>query len=918
MRGSRRERGREDEGGRAPLSLLAILVPLSQPAPPPIYPSSHRLAALAAVPAAHLAFQYAGVTLDESGPPPLHSGDDDPLLAFEAAPSPARRAAVAAAELERLTGGGHAAASATPLASAAARAHEESPLFGCEPLAPELAAAVCAGLTGSTAPVAASAASVLVRQGPAGPALAAAVAVNVPGVLEGVCAALAGLLGDGARAAADAAATALLSVARASPAAAGAACAAALACGHQPRGADLALEAALAHPGAAAACVRLAATGAPPARAALASALTAPPSSQAVAAFTAAWAAALAGRAGRSWSPLDTADLRATAILLGAGAGAAREVGCAWAARVAGAREGEPSGGGTSITDPAARLAAAAAALLLAPVMDAADMSSLMGAVVADAEPASASASAAGVWVASHLLARRWGALAAGLRAGLGGGVTVRFPDAALDAAAGAVVASLTTHGRGAAGGRPDWAGAAGAIAARAAALPPRPGLASTSPPGDAFALEAVDAALSAAGRLSPDTLAALGSAAGAHLAAAGLPLHPSAAALAFTAASVAAGAAAARGGGPATTPDLLPPATLDACLSEAALAAAEEGGTSACFILDTTTVGPAAPALASLYLLERAGLGPPAGVWPPPLEAALPLRRLAVLVSDRARGLASIRARWLALAADTAPAAVTAALGDEGAGGGGGGEGEGGAAGGDPAFEASALAAAGATPTCPASAALALRVARRSGSAGRATPAEADAAAAAALPHFLTAAAPPAAADELARWLLALAPDAARRACARVLLALGCGGGEVAPTATRKRSAAAAGLDGEEADAEAEASPAAVAAFAADLVAAPLLALAPRPSVWESPPLARAVLTAALRTLEDARRAARALSAAASAGAPASAPPPPPPLPPPLLRPAAWARPARPADTLTPAPARPRSYRAGGSWRPP
>jgi len=821
-----------------------------------------RLAALAAVPTAHLAFQYVGVRVDESGSIPAASNDDDSgnaaLHAFEAAPSPAIRTAVVALELGRLVAG-----------VVGGGADDWSPLFSCEPLAHDLAAAVCASMTGgcsggaalSALPLPPAAAAALVRQGEAGPALAASVAVNVPGALEGVCGALAGLLNGDARAA-SASKLALLAVAETAPPAAAAVAAAALARGSPA----VALAATLTHPGAAVDLVRRTAFGGPPtARAALATALTTPQP-----AFTAAWAGTLAGRAGAPWTATDTADLRATAILLGAGAAPVRGVGAAWAARL---RGGEPKQTGPTtppplllIPDADARLAGTAAALLLAPVLAPSDMRALIGAVTGggDGPALPPPCAATGVWVASHLLARRWGALAAGLRAGLaavgrggGGGaaaapvtVTVRFPDAALDAAAAAAACELAGTDR------PDWEAAVEAAGRAAAGLAWGGCLAGGAPASAARALEAVDAALSAGvGRLSPPTLAALGAAAAAHLAAAGLPLHPSASALAFTAAG-----AAARAG-----VDLLPAAVLEQCLSDPALRAAERGGADG-----NTPAG--APALASLYLLERAALDKlPPGVWPPPLEAALPVRRLACIVADPAKGCASIRARWLALAADIAPAAVAAALGDGGGGGGG-------MSGSDPAFEGAAAAASPAgratAPTCPATAALALRMARRSGAAGRASPADADATAAAALPLLLRPACPPACADELARWLAVLAPGAARRACARVLLVLGCGGSDhgISISISRKRSAGVAGLDGEEAAAAAPTS-ASVDAFAADLVAAPLLALAPRSATWDSPPLARAVLAAALRTLEDARRAARALSSAAASGEAAALP---------------------------------------------
>ena len=149
------------------------------------------------MPAAHLAIQYAeacangnhgagGAAVDEA------AAAADALLAFEAAPSPAVRAAVTLAELGRLAG-----VSGEPASP--------SPLFACSALAPELAAAVCAALTaGGDGPAAASSAVALLRAG-AGPALAASIAVNVPGALDAVCAALlassGAALGEPARAA---------------------------------------------------------------------------------------------------------------------------------------------------------------------------------------------------------------------------------------------------------------------------------------------------------------------------------------------------------------------------------------------------------------------------------------------------------------------------------------------------------------------------------------------------------------------------------------------------------------------------------------------------------------------------------------------------------------------------------------------
>ena len=600
-------------------ALAGDVGPLATASPTAASPFLHRLAAAAvthrlphaglvtlrAIPGARHAVRAASLFASADAAdwtPPADAVDDAAALAdaaasaFEAAEDGAARAGAALAGLRAAV---DVSGQSERVRGLFDRGDDDDDAHDDE-LTLELAATVAAALathSRATPSDVASAARGLLSS----PAVAAAVALNVDGALDSVCNVLAHTAGGRGACpphAAARAACALARVAAAAPCAraaalravcdAGGSCHPLMTivtrCGDPPAAALAAVRAA----SAARALPWLASVLATPAAAPLAAALD----------------AGVTARVATPWTAADDADLRCGAALLAAGAPPGAAAAPAWTARIARV--------GAGLT-PASRLVAIAV-ILLGGIEDRRTLAAAAAGVVGAGAP---SDDATSVWLSVHLLFRRWGALADGLRCELQ--TSARFPDTALAALADVV-------------GGGDAASARVRAARAAAALPPTAGLAAGAPPAAALAASAVAEALpdvaakaAAGSETACAVAAALARAAARHTLAARLPLHPACVAI------------------------------VHAVVASPGVALPPDAVASACAGLQDN----AAPAvLASTTLL----IAPAAAVWPPPAES-LPLASLAPVVASPHDGCDLLRGAWLAAADGVAPGCVPRAL---------------------------------------------------------------------------------------------------------------------------------------------------------------------------------------------------------------------------------------------------------------
>ena len=623
------------------------------------------------------------------------------------------------------------------------------------------------------------------------------------------------------------------------------------------------------------------------------------------------------GRNERPWSRNDSDGVAASARLLAAGAPPSRAAASAWARRLAGLPFELPLGAPT-------RLAAAAMLLLASPALEAKARSAAFARILSmgndggdDSSPSSCSSSAAAAaaaasstWLSVLLLARAWGPLADGLRRRALGSSAVRFSDAALAAAAADAAAAMSARKKnGDLSSSVASSSSPLAVAAEAASrVPPTRGLAAPSTmasllfPGsdDSLAADAVAISINALASSSSATatttattaataaekaakeklLSSLAESVARHVSCAGAPLHPSLVAL------VEAAAAAGLG---------MP--NLRKCVSGSAVAAALRAAAGG----EGSAPGAGAAVLASYHSLLTSAASPS---WPSPAEE-LPLLRLAPAVANRgSRGggdggnreeeggggaFGRVRARWLSLADAVSPGAMPACLGisdrefpavapafslsfPEGFGEGEG-EGESG-----PALATARLCAAAAEVATAAAASNAEEDDDGDGSPSSSPLAAASlrllSAVDAASRCLLARRDCPAAVSEALALVCgggsgnsssSLPPALARAARARVLRACGCAL-PASPAGGAHKRKRGGGRDGGDSSGSSSLLDAA-AADAAALAAAPLLAFAPSPRVWESPVAAEACLSAAVAVLSDARHAMRTMASALRKG---------------------------------------------------
>ena len=588
----------------------------------------------------------------------------------------------------------------------------------------------------------------------------------------------------------------------------------------------------------------------------------------------------------KSWSRDDDDGVAASARLLAAGAPPSRAAASAWARRLSELPLETPLGGPT-------RLAAAAMLLLASPALEAGARSAAFARILSttggdDGEPSSsAAASSSAAWLSVLLLARAWGPLADGLRRRALGSSAVRFSDAALAAAAADAAVAMTKETNASSSSLSSPLAVAAEVASRV--LPTR-GLAAQSTMAslllfrwsdDSLAADAVAVSINALASLTATTAAekaakgkllhSLAESVTRHVSCAGAPLHPSLVAL------VEASAAAGLG---------LP--NLRKCVSGSAVAAALRAAAAGAEG-SAASGGAGAAVLASFHSLLTNSASPS---WPSPAEE-LPLLRLAPAVANRGSGVGSggnnrdeegggafgrVRARWLSLADAVSPGAMPACLGssedgrvsvvapalfatsfpeEE--------EQEEEQEGGGPALAAARLCTAAAEAATAAAedeyngdgspplAAASLRLLSAVDAASRCLLARRDC---------------PAAVSEALAALVGgnssspyLPPALVRAARARVLRACGCALPAASPGGHKRKRG------GRDTSGSSSLLLDAAAADAAALAAAPLLAFAPAPGVWESPAAAEACLSAAVAVLSDARHAMRTLASAVRKG---------------------------------------------------